>query len=298
MSHRGFPRAIVDLIACKECNAQLRSDAEGPFLQDGALECSSCGASYEIRSSILLFVDSGELDELRRSEIKSRDEDASRYDRRLAARYEKEVLSTLRAIGDVQRKTVIEYGAGTGRLTREYASHAKAVIASDFSFASLEVLAKNLPEDANVGLVCADATDLPLRAGAFDIALATQFYEHLPSRELREKFLTGCAAALKRGGVFISTTYHYDLRMRLKRKSQEGMHPTGIFYHYYAADELREDFGNHFIIEKIWPIDITLPLEARMNLPPRVGGMISRFCENIPFLRDLGHLLLVVARKA
>lgn len=297
MSTIGFPAHLLSVLSCRYCFGGLTSKNKGRII-DGEVECIQCKKIYSVRYGIILLAEIEELDDLRKSEIKSRDEDAPRYDRRLAARYEKEVVSTLRAIGDVRGKTVIEYGAGTGRLTREYASHAKAVIASDFSFASLKVLAEHLPPDANVGLVCADATDLPLRSGAFDLAIATQFYEHLPSGELREKFLLGCAAALRVGGLFISTTYHYDFRMRLRKKQQEGMHPTGIFYHYYTVDELERDIGTHFFVQEARPIDITLPLEARMNFPPHIGGIISRFCERIPFLRDFGHLLLVVARKA
>jgi SAM-dependent methyltransferase len=296
MSAIGFPAHLLAVLSCRYCFGGLTSKDQGRII-DGEVECIRCKKIYSVRYGIILLVEFEELDDLRKSEIKSRDEDALRYDRRLAARYEKEVVSTLRAIGDVGGKTVIEYGAGTGRLTREYAAHAKTVIASDFSFESLKVLSDNLPSNANVGLVCADATDFPLRPGAFDLALATQFYEHLPTKELRENFLAGCALALRPGGAFISTTYHYDLRMRLRNKQQEGMHPTGIFYHYYTADELRRDIGTHFFVQEVRPIDITLPLEARIRLSPILGGLISRLCERIPLLRDFGHLLMVVAYK-
>lgn len=297
MSYRGFPSSLLSLVACQKCSGTLSAGSNAPFIFDGEIFCTVCGELARVRKGIVCFVQDEELDEVRRSEIRSRDEDAPRYDRRLAARYEKEVISTLRGIGDVAGKNVIEYGAGTGRITKGYVSRAKAVIASDFSFRSLEILAENLPDGAHIGLVCADATAFRVRPGSFDVAIATQFYEHLPTNELRERFLSGCFAALRSGGRFISTTYHYDLRMRLGKRPQEGMHPTGIFYHYYTKEELTRDISRHFLVEKVVPIDITLPGEVRLRVPAKVGGAISRLCEFIPIARDLGHLLLVAARK-
>lgn len=297
MKYLGFPLSLVPFLSCQSCSSELEVDSPSKFVLQGTLLCRECGKTYSIQRGIVCFVDQDLLDDVRKSEIRSRDEEAPRYDRRLAARFEKEVVSTLRAIGDVKGKRVVEYGAGTGRLTKEYVEDVGSVIASDFSFRSLEILAENLHGETNIGLVCADATTFRLRPRSFDVAIATQFYEHLPTSELRESFLSGCFTALRSGGRFISTTYHYDLRMRIKKTQQEGMHPTGIFYHYYTKAELARDISRHFLIENMFPIDITLPFEARLHLPANIGGWISRFFEHVPLVRDLGHLLLVVGIK-
>jgi SAM-dependent methyltransferase len=297
MNYRGFPTEYVRFMVCQDCLGDLSVDSNEAFLVNDSILCRKCKKEYEVKNGIIIFLKPALLDELRKSEIHSRDASAHHYDCRLAPRFEKEVVSTLRTIGNVEGKKVIEYGAGTGRLTKEYAGKAGQVIASDFSFRSLEILAENLPKASNVGLVCADATSLKLSPNTFDIAIATQFYEHLPSAELRAAFLDGCSTALVRGGVYVSTTYHYEFRMRMKGVPQEGMHQTGIFYHYFTEAELLRDLSPYFDVVNRRPIDITLPFEARLRLPFRLGGMISRFCERVPIIRNFGHLLLVLAKK-
>lgn len=170
------------------------------------------------------------------------------------------------------------------------------MLACDFSLQSLKVLAKKIDQQA-IGLVHADATQIVTANDFFDLVVATQFYEHIPSKELRKSFLSHSGNTLKKGGRFISTTYHYDLRMRMKKQPQEGMHWGVTFFHYYTIGEIKEEFSKYFTITRIHPIDITLPFEVRLGLSKELGGKISIFCEHIPLLNLFGHLVLCVGRK-
>lgn len=296
MSNLGFPSELVPAVVCQSCLGKLHSISNESYVRNGALECSVCGIRYPIEEGILVLLGGQHMDNIRESEVAARDSEAAHYDRRLAARHAKEVPSTLAAMPDLSGKYVIEYGAGTGRLTVEYAKFAKGTLACDFSIASLAILREKIGSET-VALVCADATTLRTASEFFDVALATQFYEHIPTPTLRREFLLHCRETLHMGGEFVSTTYHYDLRMRLTHKPQEGIHRTGIFYHYYTAEELESDIGKFFSVTRITPIDITLPLEARLSLPASWGGALSRMAERIPLLNKFGHLLLAIAEK-
>ncbi len=295
--YRGFPLTLVPLLACQTCGGGLRSDAKGvSHVQSGVFVCTKCMQAYTVTNGILEYIGDKELDSKLQSEIAARDNEAKGYDKRLRGRYAKEVRSTLRPLGNLTGKYVLEQGCGTGRLTTEYAVHARGVLACDFSLASLRVLAQKdiAPQ---VGLIHADATQLRVAPGAFNVVLATQFYEHIPTRALRTQFLEHTHNALTIGGIFVSTTYHYDLRMRLRHATQEGMHSGEIFYHYYTSAELAADFDDYFRIESITPIDITLPLEERLHLPVAVRGWLSRVAEHLPLLNQFGHLLLAVTTR-
>ena len=292
----GFPTDLLPVICCTACGAALSSKVDEQYAWEGDAYCTKCGVAYPISEGVLMMLAQGQLQGIQAIERESRDKAAGGYDRRLAARYAKEVPSTLNALGNLKGKRVIEYAAGTGRITSEYVSQVETLIATDFSLASLRILQNKL-NGAHVGLICADATALRTKEDYFDVALASQFYEHLPDDAARNAFLSNCTLTLKVGGRFVSTTYHFDLRMRIKQKPQEGTHPTGIFYHYYTMSELRSEFGKYLHLERVFPIDITLPLESRMSLSAKAGGAISRFFEHVPFMRDFGHLVLVIARK-
>ncbi len=297
MTYRGFPGSLVEKIVCQKCLGELRPITKQEFIVNGELRCIRCKNIHEIQEGILRLLEHEALDPLRKSEIKSRDEDARRYEARLTVRYEKEVVPTLAAIGDTAGKNIIEYGAGTGRISQYIIGKSKSLLAVDFSADSLKVFAKTKVTNETVGLVHADATQIRTRPECFDIAIATQFYEHIPTQELRNAFLSNCKETLVVNGRFISTTYHYDLRMRLRGKAQEGMHPTGIFYHYYTKQELQKEISRYFRVDSLRPIDITLPLEARFAFAAKFGGVVSRTSEYILGIRDFGHLLLVIGVK-
>ncbi len=121
----GFPVILVDALVCqKSCNGRLRVKADimcvDGMIVDGVLFCDACGCDYKIESGILnLLSAQPELDIIMQEEIKARDKEASKYDDALAPRYEKEVLSTLKQIGDVKNKKIVEFACGTGRITIE-----------------------------------------------------------------------------------------------------------------------------------------------------------------------------------
>jgi len=182
-------------------------------------------------------------------------------------------------------------------LTVRMAPKCRAMLATDFSLKSLQILAKKLNKYKNVGLVLSDAVQFKTKSEYFDLATSFQFLEHVPSQEQRLSWLKTVKKTLKPGGDFVSTVYHYDLRKQKAGQSQEGRHSSGIFFHYFTQDELADEVSKYLQVEDLHPIDITLPLESRLSWPAKFAGRVSRIVEKVSLINKLGHLLIVKAKK-
>lgn len=293
-SYRGFPRELLETLVCQKDGGKLAlTENSAEYIRDGVLSCVVCAKEYVIQNGILdMLPEKHVLGDVLLSEIAARDNEAEKYDRRLSSRYYSEVISTMRALGDCAQKNIVEYGCGTGRLTKEVAPNAKNILAVDFSLESLKTLRRSLTNTASVGLVLADSIRFTTQHNVFDKALAAQFFEHIPTKEERHLFLRNVADALKKSGDFTSTVYHHDLRRRIKKLPQEGMHKSGIYHYYYTTKGMQKLLNRYFDVRILKTIDIMLPLEAKLHLPKKVQGWISRVVEHIPYVRLFGHLIL------
>jgi ubiquinone/menaquinone biosynthesis C-methylase UbiE len=297
----GFPKKLVEALICN-CGGDLESinsvESDDNSIYSGCLECSDCKKKYKIEEGVINFLDKqNELGRVMQDEIKARDKESPVYDKRLAARYFKEIPSTINKLGEIKDKNIIEYACGTGRITTEIMKDCKFLLASDFSLQSLIVLSKKLGNITNVGLVLGDSVQFKTKANFFDIALSTQFLEHIPEKEQREEFFRNIYNTLKNKGRLVLTAYHQDFRRIVRKMPKEGMHKTKIFFHYFSSKELRDELNKLFKVIDLHPIDITLPLEFRLKLPAKFSGLISRLFERIPLINKLGHLLIVDAKK-
>ena len=296
----GFSKQAIASLVCQIDGLPLAVKfvdcGSDEVITDGCLLCP-LGHDYEIKSGILnLLRSQPPLNELVLTEKVARDNFAGSYDSKLFSRYDKEIPSTLNNVGNLRGKRCVEYGCGTGRIT-SHLTDAKVLVAVDFSVESLRILSAKLKGRINIGLVVADVAHLKTRANFFNVAVSAQVFEHLPTAKLRQEFLGNVSKTLITGGWLVLTAYYFDLRRRLGGRPQEGKHRSGIFYHYFTQAEIIEEFSRQLKIEKLKPIDITLPLESRLGLNKLCGGVISRLAERIPGLRNLGHLILVKAVK-
>lgn len=298
----GFDKNLINSLICQQDNSVLCIKEifkeDGHTIFEGLLICQKCSTIYDIKNGILnLLSQQDSLDQIMNTEIEARDKEAAAYDQRLAIRYDKEIPSTLKAIGRTKDKKLIEYGCGTGRLTTEIVPQGGQLLAIDFSQESLLILAQKLAGQNNIGLVLANAANIKTAPEFFDTALSFQFLEHVPGKDKRDAWLELVRQTLKNNGQFISTVYHYDLRKKLKKEEQEGKHSSGIFFHYFLASEIKSELKKYFKIKNIHPIDITLPLESRLKIPIKAAGRLSRLAEHIPFINKFGHLLIIHAAK-
>jgi len=294
----GFPQALLGALRCPADSAAfIPSAGSGTHVRSMFLECSVCHVRRAVRDGIVMLLDEEGLPSLTRREMGERDKQAIGYDSHFSDRQYREVAPVLREVGSVSGKRVIEYGAGTGRITEQLSQNAELYLASDVSLESLLVLAgKELP--SSVGLVCAEATALSTAEDFFDIAVAFQLIEHITQRSDRERLYGAVARALVPGGVFVASVYHQSLRRRVRRLLPDGEHANGIPYHFFRVAEFRSELVPHFVRAFARPIDIMLPLERRLGLSAPMEGIVSQVLEKVPVLNQFGHLILAKAERA
>lgn len=278
-------------IRCPADGGELESDSE--LVVEGQVGCRVCGRKYRVSDGILeLLIDRERLDDATAAELTARDAEASQYDSRFSPERNAMELPDVRAAaGALAGKAVLEVGCGTGRLTHDIAAAARVVIAMDLSRSSLLVLARKLSA-ARVALVQADARYLPITSRSVDVAVSLQVLEHVTPRDGRVALLRHLSRALRPGGIAVLTAYHHDLGRRLRRLAQDGSHPSGVPYHFFARRELESELATAFQSYEVRHLQIVLPGSSRLGLPVVA---ISRLLQRAPVIRELAHLLLARA---
>ncbi|NDJ55111.1 MAG: methyltransferase domain-containing protein [Chloroflexi bacterium] len=100
---------------------------------------------------------------------------ADRYQQMVAREdYEGHLLPAIKRLVDLEGITVVEFGAGTGRLTRLLAPHVQLIRAFDLNRPMLDEAEKVLAADGldNYTLTPADSRDIPLGDDLADLAIA------------------------------------------------------------------------------------------------------------------------------
>lgn len=97
--------------------------------------------------------------------------------------------------------TVLEIGAGVGRMTKRLAALGERVIAADISAEMLARARRNLSTLSNVDYVVVpgDGT-LPVESGSVDVAFSYIVLQHVPAREDQVRYLSEAIRALAPGG--------------------------------------------------------------------------------------------------
>ena len=186
------------------------------------------------------------------SERLARDEQAQDYDQMISMKALAliEVPAYKRAMTEETASPLFEAGCGTGRLTHIFAGLAPVVVAADMSRDSIvRNRARHHGRTRNPVLyVHCDLTHLPLKDGVFGRCANAGVYEHIPSRELRLQFIKHARRTMKLGGTLMLSAYRYG--GLTKRFEKEGEHEGGIPFFRFTPEELKEEVGTSFKIEK------------------------------------------------
>jgi SAM-dependent methyltransferase/uncharacterized protein YbaR (Trm112 family) len=251
--HNGIPSIFID--ALRVGDERVR-EAAFVSLHRSALEEAGCRLdSFDAQSS----PSAGAPDDFSRmdSERRARDEQAEDYDRMLALKILERIETPAyrRALADAlpeaaRRTPLLEAGCGTGRFTALFCELAEEVVAVDLSRDSIE---RNRVRHASrtratVHYVHADLTHLPLRDGVFGSVAHCGVYEHIPSRELRQKFLAHARRSLRPDGALLLSAYRYNGMTKLFGK--EGEHDGGIPFFRFTEEELRGEVEPFFSIDQ------------------------------------------------
>jgi ubiquinone/menaquinone biosynthesis C-methylase UbiE len=137
---------------------------------------------------------------------------ASRYDNLVAREdYEGNILVALNDIQAMQDANVVEFGAGTGRLTRLLAPLVRSIRAFDASPHMLEIATKTLQESGatNWSVEVGDNRTLPVESGTADIAIEGWSFGHFQGwypdswRDEAGKAIAEMGRVLRVGGTAI-----------------------------------------------------------------------------------------------
>lgn len=164
----GFPARLIDFIQCRKGCGSLTIESahnESALIAQGILRCPQCSSVYPIHNGILDILESNDpMDERSRFEVKIRDEIARELEHQFAETdafaNDTEVSSTLRRLGSIQGKSILELGCGTERFTRALLKGGGTVVAIAFSRDSLSANANRLPDTENAGFIHADVSKI------------------------------------------------------------------------------------------------------------------------------------------
>jgi ubiquinone/menaquinone biosynthesis C-methylase UbiE len=128
------------------------------------------------------------------------------------------IVRNLSAILDLNGKSVLEIGAGTGRDSFPLAERGATVVQLDYTEQSLRILKKLADESGlSVAIVGGDAFQLPFRDGTFDVVFHQGLLEHFRAPQA-EALLRENIRVLKPGGLLlVDVPQRYHLYTVAKR---------------------------------------------------------------------------------
>jgi ubiquinone/menaquinone biosynthesis C-methylase UbiE len=109
---------------------------------------------------------------------------ANRYEEMIACEDYRDTL--IRAVGEIcplEGRDVVEFGAGTGRVTRQIAPLARSIHAFDYSHPMLTVAQEklNMLDRSNWSISMGENRQMPVASGCADLAIEGWSFGHLPS---------------------------------------------------------------------------------------------------------------------
>lgn len=134
-------------------------------------------------------------------------------------------------LGDARGKTILDVGAGTGRLASTLVKAGSKVIALDLSAKMLFRLKKKSPQ---VETVIGEAENLPFAGNSFDIVIAAFLIVHLKEPK---RFFDEAHRVLKDGGILAVTNINQKEPPVIE--TEQGKIRIESYYH--RPQKVRED---------------------------------------------------------
>ena len=303
---------IEGILQCRSCNRwfpiensiprilpdELRNSIDIKFLKRNASKIPR-PILNDIRSFDPLHKRRSDPSLIKLQEMKLRDEEALIYDSFCSPYTDRvELINMMNESKITSTESVLEVGAGTGRLTSQLLPISQEVVATDFSINSLEVLRQKVEQSQKLHLLQCDACFLPIKESSFDKVISAQMLEHIPTFEGRTTALKNMGRSLKQQGLFLMSVYNYGFEKRKAGHPKEGKHSSGIYFYNFSSQDIREHFyalNSELTITNIrglinyWPKKHLMPEMLRLCF----DNLISK----THFSHRLGSLLLVSAVK-
>lgn len=105
------------------------------------------------------------------------------------------------SLGNFKDKTVLEIGAGVGRMTDFFSKGFKMIYGIDISLNMLIIARKRLPSLNNVELIENAGDNIPFKDKKFDLIFSHFVFKHIPNISLIKNYLKEINRTLKPGGI-------------------------------------------------------------------------------------------------
>jgi len=182
-NHGLLSQAIEDVLVCPACRGTLILEGNHQLI------CIGCDRYYPIQNGIPIFLLSGtslqDHEKRFRDAIAAEHINRSRYDLiRLAA--EHHCIPVMRLHAEhfrsrlSQKLWMLDVGIGYGWHWSEMVDEKVRIVGIDMSLGNLLIAKKILGTDSNVLLVCADASELPIRDKSISGVWSVQTIQHFP----------------------------------------------------------------------------------------------------------------------
>lgn len=138
---------------------------------------------------------------------------------------------------------ILEIAIGTGRTTRftRLAFPQAKIVATDISYPYLKFAQKQLSDLDRIDFLQADATQLPLNSGEFDVVTSIFLFHELPPEE-RKQVLAEAFRVLKPGGIFtfVDSLQKNDWSPANTSLEQFPMYFHEPFYKHYVENPMED----------------------------------------------------------
>lgn len=181
---------------------------------------------------------------------KAKDWDVNEMVLQLSTSISAAILDQLEINRDMQ---VMDFGAGTGLITSQIASHVNNIVAVDISEAMLKELSSKPELKSKVDVVCQDITEQPLEQ-KFDLIMSAMAMHHVENTDLlfqrfSEHLNSGARVALA------------DL------DSEDGsFHPAdieGVYHNGFDREQLKKTLEKHHFQDINFVTALTVDKEAK-----------------------------------
>jgi len=220
-------------------------------------------------------------------EARTRDEESARYDDLYPdEEFRNELDAYVRMLDPGPSDTVLDVGAGTGRVTKEFAARCGRLACADLSVESLRRLSSRPGiREMRPLVVHADATALPFADASFDRVAAFGILCMLPGEALRRRFVDELHRVLRPGGVMVCATFHHAWVKRLWALAgrtdgalHEGFQNRGrVYYRNDTRAELVALLERRFRVVEVRGVCHRVPFlsNASRDLARRLDGLLG-----------------------
>lgn len=248
----------------------------------------------------------GEIAALKEVERHNRDQGArehraGQFYGKVAFQFHAENRTYLRHLSPRTGESVLDAGAGMGRLAQLVAPKVKRLVCVDLSEHVLQVLKSETEMRGirNIETVQGDLCHLPSFPGPFDSAYSVEVVDHIPSHRERLAAVQTVYKLLRPGGRFLISVHCWNPRSRRTRREKEGFWGTGerrLYIYYFTAGELRDLLQQAgFQNIRLWGL-IILPEWMTRFLPTSLAAL-ETWCSMVPASVQISSLVVGIGRR-